>query len=151
MGLMDKVKAQANQLAQQTREAAEQGKAKLDQAQANRRGDQMMRQLGVLVFAERTGRGAPDGQAKIDQLVNDISAYERENKLNLTADPAAQTGVPQQPNPFGGAPQGGWWPAQGGGGSQGRRFPGRRPGPGRRARPASASRSSRARTRARSG
>jgi hypothetical protein len=120
MGLMDKVKAQANMLAQQTKEAAEQGKAKLDQAQANRRGDQMLRQLGMLVFAERTGRGAPDSQAKIDQLVNDISAHERENGLNLTADPAAPSGVPQQPNPFGGPPQGGaQGGAQGGGGFQG--------------------------------
>jgi hypothetical protein len=122
MGLMDKVKAQATQLAEQTKQAAEQGKAKLDQAQANRRGDQMLRQLGTLVFADRTGRGAPDGQTKIDQLINDISAYERENGLNMTADPAAQSSVPQQPNPFGGPagnpPQGGGG-AQGGGGFQG--------------------------------
>ena len=122
MGLMDKVKAQATQLAEQTRQAAEQGKAKLDQAQANRRGDQMLRQLGVLVLADRTGRGAPDGQAKIDQLVNDISAYERENGLNLTTEPAAPSGVPQQPNPFAGPPQGGppsGGQPQGGGGFQG--------------------------------
>src|ERR1700722_1499683 len=126
MGLMDKVKAQATQLAEQTKQAAEQGKAKLDQAQANRRGDQMLRQLGTLVFADRTGRGAPDGQAKIDQLINDISAYERENGLNMTADPAAQSSVPQQQNPFGGPtgnpPQGGGSPgggSPGGGGFQG--------------------------------
>jgi hypothetical protein len=100
MGLMDKVKAQATQLAQQTREAAEQGKAKLDQAQAGRRGDAMLHQLGVLVFAERTGRGAPDSQARIDQLINDISAHERDNGLNLTADQSAQQqpNVPPQPN-----------------------------------------------------
>jgi len=96
MGLMDKVKAQATQLAQQTKEAAEQGKAKLDQAQASRRGDAMLRQLGVAVFAERTGRGTPDSQTKIDQLINDISAYERENGLNLT-DPNSGASVPQQP------------------------------------------------------
>jgi hypothetical protein len=96
MGLMDKVKAQATQLAQQTKEAAEQGKAKLDQAQASRRGDAMLRQLGVAVFAERTGRGTPDSQTKIDQLINDISTYERENGLNL-ADPASGASVPQQP------------------------------------------------------
>jgi hypothetical protein len=96
MGLMDRVKAQATQLAQQTKEAAEQGKAKLDQAQASRGGAAMLRQLGTLVYADRTGRGAPDGQAKIDQLVNDISAYERENGLNLTADPAAQGTMPPQ-------------------------------------------------------
>ena len=132
MGLMDKVKAQATQLAEQTRQAAEQGKAKLDQAQANRRGDQMLRQLGVLVLADRTGRGAPDGQAKIDQLVNDISAYERENGLNLTAEPAAQSGVPQQPNPFAGPPQGG--PPSGGQPQGGGAAPGRRPGSWRRRR-----------------
>jgi hypothetical protein len=118
MGLMDRVKAQATQLAQQTKEAAEQGKAKLDQAQASRGGAAMLRQLGTLVYADRTGRGAPDGQAKIDQLVNDISAYERENGLNLTADPAAQSTMPPQStvppqanfppdpqNPFSGQPQ----------------------------------------------
>jgi hypothetical protein len=96
MGLMDKVKAQATQLAQQTKEAAEQGKAKLDQAQASRRGDAMLRQLGVAVFAERTGRGTPDSQTKIDQLINDISTYERENGLNLT-DPSSGASVPQSP------------------------------------------------------
>jgi hypothetical protein len=116
MGLMDKVKAQATQLAEQTRQAAEQGKAKLDQAQAQRRGDQMLRQLGQLVFADRTGRGAADGQAKVDQLINDLSAYERDNGLNLTADPAAPTGVPQQPNPAGQPQDGGF---QGGGQPQG--------------------------------
>jgi hypothetical protein len=96
MGLMDRVKAQATQLAQQTKDAAEQGKAKLDQAQAGRRADAMLRQLGALVYADRTGRGTSDGQAKIDQLINDISAHERENGLNLTADPAAQATMPPQ-------------------------------------------------------
>lgn len=57
MGLMDRVKAQATQLAQQTKDAAEQGKAKLDQAQASRRADAMLRQLGALVYADRAGRG----------------------------------------------------------------------------------------------
>jgi hypothetical protein len=96
MGLMDKVKAQATQLAQQGKEAAEQGKAKLDQAQASRRGDAMVRQLGAIVLAERTGRGTPDSQAKIDQLINDISAFERENGVNLTRDSASQASVPPQ-------------------------------------------------------
>jgi hypothetical protein len=89
MGLMDKVKAQATQLAQKTQEAAQEGKARLDQAQASRRGDALLRQLGALVFAERTGRGTADSQAKIDQLISSISTYEQENGLNL-----AQTTVP---------------------------------------------------------
>jgi hypothetical protein len=120
MGLMDRVKAQANQLAQQTREAAQAGQQKIDQVQAQRRADAMLRQLGVHVFAERTGRGTADTQAKVDQLVTDLTAYERENGLNLTAEPAQQGhpwqqnaggeaqqeqnpfggGQPEQPNPF---------------------------------------------------
>jgi hypothetical protein len=86
MGLMDRVRAQATQLAQQAQEAAQEGKARLDQAQAGRRGDVLLRQLGSLVFAERTGRGTADSQAKIDQLISEISAHESQNGLNL-ADP----------------------------------------------------------------
>lgn len=97
MGLMDRVKAQATLAAQKAQEAAQQGKGKLDQAQANRRGDALLRQLGAAVFAERTGRGAPDSQARIDQLVNDITAHEQQNGLNLSADPAQQPGGPAQP------------------------------------------------------
>jgi hypothetical protein len=94
VGLMDKVKAQATQLAQKTQEAAQEGKARLDQAQASRRGDALLRQLGALVFADRTGRGTPDSQAKIDQLISTISAHEQENGLNL-----AQTTVPPPGSP----------------------------------------------------
>jgi hypothetical protein len=102
MGLMDKVKAQATQLAQKTQEAAQEGKARLDQAQANRRGDALLRQLGVLVFAERTGRGTADSPAKIDQLISAISAHEKENGLNLAQATVPQPGSPgdqAQPDP----------------------------------------------------
>jgi hypothetical protein len=84
---MDRVKAQATQLAQQAQEAAQEGRARLDQAQAGRRGDMLLRQLGALVFAERTGRGTADSQARIDQLNSDISAHESQNGLNLTDPP----------------------------------------------------------------
>ena len=94
MGLMDKVKAQANQLAQKTQEAAQEGKARIDQAQANRRGDALLRQLGALVFAEHTGRGAADSQAKIDQLITTISAHEQENGLNLAQPTVSPPGAP---------------------------------------------------------
>jgi len=96
MGLMDKVKAQATQLAQKTQEAAQEGKARIDQAQANRRGDALLRQLGAAVFAERTGRGAADSQTTIDELINTISAHEREFGLNLS-----QTAPPAQSDPGG--------------------------------------------------
>ena len=110
MGLMDRVKAQAAQIAQQAQEAAQEGRARIDLAQASRRGDALLRQLGAAVFAERTGRGAADSQAKIDQLINDISAYERENGLDLASPPQPASGQPgfppATPGPFGGPPQG---------------------------------------------
>ncbi len=108
MGLMDKVKAQATQLAQKTQEAAQEGKNRLDQAQANRRGDALLRQLGALVFAERTGRGTPDSQTKIDELINTISAHERENGLNLSQSPVPPPGTPaDQAGSYSGGPPSG--------------------------------------------
>ena len=97
MGLMDKVKGQANQLAQKTQESAQGGKAKLDQAQASRRADALLRKLGTAVYAERTGRATANSGATIDKLVNDISVQERENGLNLTGQP--QPTVPQPGSP----------------------------------------------------
>jgi hypothetical protein len=124
MGLMDKVKAQANQLAQKTQEAAQEGKAKLDQAQANRRGDALLRQLGAAVYAERTGRATAESQAKIEELIGVISAHERENGLNLTS----QTGVPQPAAPADPSnpppgPAGSQYPPAGGATDAGTPFP----------------------------
>ncbi len=123
MGLMDRVKAQAAQIAQQAQEAAQEGRSRIDQVQASRRGDAMLRQLGAAVLAERTGRGAADSQARIDQLINDIAAYERESGLNLTS-PTQQSfpqpGFPASaPGPFAGSqpgasPSGGPFPGTAG-------------------------------------
>jgi hypothetical protein len=103
MGLMDKVKAQATVLAQKTQETAREGKAKFDQVQATRRADAMLRNLGALVYADRTGRGTPDSQAQIDRLIADISAHEAANGINLSAEPTD----PQTGGPGGGPPQSG--------------------------------------------
>jgi len=109
MGLMDKVKAQATVLAQKTQETAREGKAKFDQVQATRRADAMLRNLGALVYADRTGRGTSDTQAQIDKLIADISAHEAANGINLSAEPtdphAGQPGGgPPQSGPTGGVP-----------------------------------------------
>jgi hypothetical protein len=100
MGLMDRVKAQATQLAQKTQETARDSKAKFDQAQANRRADALLRNLGAAVYAERTGRGGVDAQTQIDKLIADISAHEAENGISLaqSAD-QAPGGGPGQASP----------------------------------------------------
>jgi len=85
MGMMDRLKEQAAQVAHQaaqaTQDAAQQGKAKLDQAQAKRRADAMFRDLGAAVYAERTGRGGTDTADKIERLVKALSQQEAEQGL----------------------------------------------------------------------
>jgi hypothetical protein len=81
MGLMDRVREQAAQLAQKTQEAAKEGREKLDQAQARRRADAMFRDLGAALYAERTGRAGADNAAKMDRLVEALKRQEAEQGL----------------------------------------------------------------------
>ena len=99
MGLMDRVREQAAQLAQKTQEAAQEGRVMLDQAQARRRADAMFRDLGAAVYAERTGRGGPDGAAKIDRLVKALSRQEAEQGLgDSSSPPSGQDGSDPPPS-----------------------------------------------------
>ncbi|HVB44735.1 MAG TPA: hypothetical protein VNF47_18815 [Streptosporangiaceae bacterium] len=86
MGLMDKVKAQANSLAQ----SANAGMAKLDALPAQRRADALLRGLGLAVLAERTGRATGDTEAQINQLLAEIAQHEAQNNVNLVQQAAAQ-------------------------------------------------------------
>jgi hypothetical protein len=107
MGLMDKMKAQATQISQKAQETARDGKVKFDHAQAKRRADAMLRNLGALVYAERTGRAAADSQAQVDKLVADISAHEAENGISLSPEAADQNagGAGHQPGSTGSPPE----------------------------------------------
>ena len=89
MGLMDRMREQANQLAQKTQEAAQEGRARLDQVQARRQADAMFRDLGAAVYAERTGRAAPDGPDKIERLIKALSRQEAEQGLGDGGVPTA--------------------------------------------------------------
>jgi hypothetical protein len=78
----------------------------LDQAQARRRADAMFRDLGAAVYAERTGRGGPDGAAKIDRLVKALSRQEAEQGLgDSSSPPSGQEGSdPPPPGQEGSSP-----------------------------------------------
>ena len=91
MPLIDRVREQAAQLAQRTQEAAQEVRARLDQAQARRRADAMFRDLGAAVYAERTGRGGPDSADKIERLVKALSRQEAEQGLGDSPAPPAGT------------------------------------------------------------
>lgn len=56
MGLMDKVKQQAEQALSKAQQGVAQGQAKLDEVQAKRHEDQLLRDLGAAYYAaERKG------------------------------------------------------------------------------------------------
>ena len=100
MPLMDRFREQAAQLAQKTQEAALEGRAMLDQAQARRRADAMFRDLGAAVYAERTGRGGPDGEKKIERLIKALSRQEAEQGLG--DNPASPADAADNPPPTAG-------------------------------------------------
>jgi len=79
MALMDKVKAQAAQLAQKAQEAGKAGQSKIEEVQAKRRADGLLRQLGQAVYAQHTGTATPETSGLIDSLIADLTAYETEH------------------------------------------------------------------------
>src|SRR5579859_6988687 len=77
MGLMDRVKAQANSLAQQ----ANAGITKLEPV--NRKSDVLLRSLAVAVLADRTGRGNDGTQAEIERLITEIKQHEAQHNIDI--------------------------------------------------------------------
>jgi hypothetical protein len=97
MGLMDKVKAQAaTATATATaaaKDAAQKGQAKLDEIQAKRAADQMLRDLGAAYYAQESGRGTTTTSANLTRLVGALKDHEAANgpiELAGTVQTAAQ-------------------------------------------------------------
>ena len=76
MGLMDKVKAAAQDITAEAKKATAQGKTKLDQAQIRRKMNDAAEQLGYLIYNERA-KGTVAG-AEADRLVAEIEGLEAE-------------------------------------------------------------------------
>ena len=102
MPLFDKVKAQAAQVAQKAQEAGKAGQAKLEDVQARRRYDALLRDLGASVFAERTGHADTSTSGEIDRIIGELQAFEAEHGPNVSG--SADT-PPPSPESTGGVPQ----------------------------------------------
>ena len=74
MGLLDKVKAQAQNVAAEAKKATAQAQDKVGQMQLRKKADEAAKQLGYLVHKERTGGAA--GGADADRLVQEITDLE---------------------------------------------------------------------------
>ena len=76
MGILDKVKEQAATASAVAKDAAQKGQAKLDDIQAKKAADGMLRDLGAAVYAQQTGRGTDRSAAEVDRLVAALRAHE---------------------------------------------------------------------------
>ena len=84
MALFDRMKGQAQQTASQLaatgRVTASAGQAKIDDLQAKRQVDGLLRDLGQLIYGQKTGRASPGDVEAIDRIVESISAIEAEHQ-----------------------------------------------------------------------
>jgi hypothetical protein len=91
MGLMDKVKAQATQLAEKAQEAGKVGQAKIGNLQTKKQADTLLRELGAHHFARAKGRGDGQTDTKIAGVMAQLDAHEAEHgQIDLTPDPVVQ-------------------------------------------------------------
>ncbi|MFN2587089.1 MAG: hypothetical protein ABR613_03065 [Actinomycetota bacterium] len=93
MGLLDKVKAQAQNVAAEAKKATATAQDKVGQMQLRKKADEAAKQLGYLVHKERTG-GASGG-ADADRLVQEISELEAQMAAD-EADAPAQADAPAE-------------------------------------------------------
>ena len=90
MGLLDKVKAQATAATEMAKDAAAKGQAKMNDAQAKKAADGMLRDLGAAYYATQTGRSTPTTEADMTELVASLQAHESEHgQITLAPESAA--------------------------------------------------------------
>ncbi|HEX3332862.1 MAG TPA: hypothetical protein VHS57_00865 [Acidimicrobiales bacterium] len=103
MGLLDKVKAQATAATEMAKDAAAKGQAKIDEAQAKKAAEGMLRDLGAAYYATKSGRATPTTDADIERLVTALQEYEAEHGP-LTLAPESPAGGPTASPADGAAP-----------------------------------------------
>lgn len=79
MGLLDKAKNQAAVAAAGAKEAAKKGQARLDELQAKRAADAMLRDLGATYYAEETGRQTSSTPMERERLITALKHHEEVN------------------------------------------------------------------------
>ena len=78
VGFMDKVKEQAAAVSAVAKDTAQKGQAKVEEVQAKRAADAVLRQLGLAVYLDRTSRGTDATESTIVSHVESLKEYEAE-------------------------------------------------------------------------
>lgn len=92
MGLLDKVKVQAGQIADKAQQGVAQGKDKLEEIQAQRKGESLLRDLGAAYYGQLRNNGP---KSAVDDAVAAMDAHVAEH--GQPAEPPAidVTEIPQ--------------------------------------------------------
>ncbi len=93
MGLLDKVKATAATATEAAKDAAAKGQAKLDEVQAKKAADGMLRDLGAAYYATKTGRATPSTDADMEHLVAALQGHESQHGA-ITLAPESPAAAP---------------------------------------------------------
>jgi hypothetical protein len=94
MGFLDKVKEQATAATAAAKDAAAKGQSKLDDIQAKRGADAMLRDLGALSYGSVTSRESATSEADASRIVDALRAYETEHgEISLTLESPAGKGA----------------------------------------------------------
>jgi hypothetical protein len=92
MGLLDKVKGQAAVAGAAAKDAAQKGQAKLDEIQAKRAADGLLRDLGATVYAEKTGRQTSATPMDQERILAALHHHEEEHgPISLVMESPAAT------------------------------------------------------------
>lgn len=91
MGFLDKAKEKASHL-------AEQAKEKIDDVKEKRKADELLDDLGRIVYRQRTERGEPGDEAEIVRLVGELRTLEAEG-TEVVAPASAPVEEQQSPAP----------------------------------------------------
>ncbi len=92
MGFLDKAKEKATHLAGQAKE-------KIDDVKEKRKADDLLDDLGRILYRQRTDRGEPGDEAEIVRLVAELRVLEDDGTELVAAAAAADASPPPPPPP----------------------------------------------------
>lgn len=99
MGLMDKVKSQATQLAEKAQQAGQAGQSKLADIQSKRKADALLLELGGIVYSQKVGRADAGAEARTAELVSELQAIEAEHGTVAVTVASAESPASASPAP----------------------------------------------------
>jgi len=92
MGLMDKMKETASKGADMAKGGAKAAQDKLEEQKVKKKIDELMEQLGGVVYAQRTGAENPTADATVDAAIERLVNEIREQEAALAAIGAEEGG-----------------------------------------------------------